>query len=137
MAEQAGSGRRGWLLPAVTFLVGVVLGGGVIAATTSGGSTDTGSVSPTASASPAVPPDPSPGAPPDDATVTVPGECVQLSEDSEDVLDLVEQAATAARDLDAAGLSQVVREMQDAQETLRKHAADCRDAAASPSPSAS
>ncbi len=125
-----------WWIPAATFVVGLLLGGSVIAATMSGDGTDTAasaaSPSPSTSLSPSSvgPGSPSPtGA--GDVTVTVPDQCLQLAQDSQQVLDLVNQAAAAARDLDAAKLADLVRQMQSRQDELSSQTSACRDAAQS------
>lgn len=134
-AETASTGRQAWWIPAATFVVGLVLGGGVIAATQSGGDAQAGgdtSSSPSASDSPSSPTDsPSPSGPAD-AVLTVPGECLQIAEDSQEVLDLVNDAVAAARDLDASALSDVVREIQAGQESLNEQTTLCRDSVEAP-----
>jgi hypothetical protein len=73
---------------------------------------------------------PTPGASgtalPATATVVVPAECLQVAQDSQALVDLTSQAASAARDLDAGRLSDVVRQIDEAQTTLRTHAEACR-----------
>ncbi|MEO7421987.1 MAG: hypothetical protein ABIU87_06285 [Ornithinibacter sp.] len=127
-------GRNSWWIPAATFLVGLVLGGGVIAATTSGGDTVAGgdtSSSPSTGASTGPTGSPSPSGPAD-AVVTVPGECLQVAEDSQKVLDLVNDAVAAVRDLDASALSDVVRKIQSSQEALSQQTTACRDSVEAP-----
>lgn len=124
------SGTRWWLIPAVTFLVGLVLGGGVIAlaglgsdGTPSAGSTTTPVPSPTRTTAP---------------DLVVPGDCVQVATDSQALLSLVDEAAQAARDLDAAKLSDLVAELRAQQQIVRDQAAACQSAAAAtPSPTTS
>lgn len=123
--------RNAWWIPAATFAVGLLLGGGVIAATMSGGDGDTSAGPPTASVSaPAASASPSSSS---EVTLTIPSECLQVAEDSQKVLDLVNDAATAVRDLDAARLSDIVRDLQVGQKTLSDQAAACRDSAEPPS----
>lgn len=126
-------GARFWMImvPAVAFLLGVALGAIVVAA----GSTESGataSTSPGASASTSAPPGTSSStserAP---ATITVPGACLQVADDSQRLLDLVNQIAAAARDLDAARLSDLVRQVQDAQTVLQRDTQACRSAGVS------
>lgn len=134
MAESTQTKGASWWIPAATFVVGLVLGGGVIAATTSGddgGTANAASTSPSASAGAPVASD-SPSTPAD-ATLTVPGECLKVAEDSQKVLDQVNDAVAAVRDLDASALSDVVREIQTSQETLTKQTAACRDSVEAPS----
>ncbi len=123
--------RNAWWIPAATFAVGLLLGGGVIAATMSGDDADTSAGPPTASAS--VPAASVSSSSPSGVTLTIPSECLQVAEDSQKVLDLVNDAATAVRDLDAAGLSDIVRDLQVGQEDLSAQAAACRDSGEPPS----
>jgi hypothetical protein len=119
-------GPVGWLIPAVTFLVGLVLGGLVIGLLRSdfgdGDGSAAGTTPSTASATPA--PSTSLAEP-----ITIPGECVQIASDSQQLLDLVDQAVTAARDLDAEQLSSIVSQLQDQQQRVRDQAAACQQAA--------
>lgn len=118
-------GSRFWVVPALTFLIGVVLGGAVIWATQTGGgggaeaggasSTTTSTSTSTTTGSP-------------DTTITVPGECLQVADDSQKLLGLVNDAVGAVRDLDASKLSDVVQQMRDAQEALRASTSACREA---------
>lgn len=120
------TGRSTWLIPALTFLVGLVLGAVVIGVTRSGdgGSTassaDSGS-SATASATPSA------TAPTrDGATIVVPGQCLELADGTQSALDLVTKAAQAARDLSASKLNTVVRQLQDQQSELQTLVTACR-----------
>ena len=56
----------------------------------------------------------------------MPAECLEVAGDSQNLVDLTQQAAAAARDLDAARLSDIVRQIDTAQSTLRSHADACR-----------
>jgi hypothetical protein len=117
-------GSRWWLIPALTFLVGLVLGGVVVGAMRGGNAGSTAEVAPSTSAVPT--PSASGTALPATATVVVPAECLQVAQDSQALVDLTSQAASAARDLDAGKLSDVVRQIDEAQTTLRTHAQACR-----------
>lgn len=124
-------GRQRWFIPVITFVVGLLLGGLVIGAVRSGGS---GSTVPDASTSPTVAatgPASGSTAAPTTATVVVPAECLKVSEDATALNDLVRRAVTAARDLDASALSEVVREIDTAQAALRQHAEACKNVQAS------
>ncbi len=119
---------RFWLIPALTFLVGLVLGGAVIAAVGSGGdgavTGSGGTSSSTTSAPSTLTTSTSP-----DATVTVPSACLQVADDSQALLGLVSNAVGAVRDLDAARLSDIVRQLRDAQNALSETATRCQEAA--------
>ncbi len=126
-------GRQWWFVPVMTFVVGVLLGGVVVGATRSGGPGP--SVQPTASTSPTGAAGEgsasggdtaSGGTGPTTATVVVPAQCLRLSDDATTLNDLVTRAVTAVRDLDAATLSGIVRELDSAQTALRTHADACR-----------
>ena len=143
-ARGGGEGRArrlSWLLPALTFVVGVALGAVVVSAVNSAGS---GAGTTAGSARPATPgpgpagarATPSPGTS-GDLTVTVPAECAALADDARDAANLLEQAATAARDLDAKALADVARRMQDARDRLAAQADACGGAAPSASVSSS
>ena len=121
-------GRQHWFIPVITFVVGLLLGGLVIGALRSGdsGTTPLASASPTASATGT-----GGTAAPTTATVVVPAECLQVSDDAAVLNDLAKRAVTAARDLNAGELSAVVREIDTAQTALRKHADACRAVQAS------
>jgi hypothetical protein len=99
--------------------------GGLFVGALRGGSTDpTADVAPSASTAPT--PSASGTALPATATVVVPAECLQVAQDSQALVDLTSKAASAARDLDASKLSDVVRQIDEAQKTLRNHADACR-----------
>jgi hypothetical protein len=123
--------RAPWLIPALTFLVGLLLGGVVIGLLRSGTAT-TASPEPAATSTPSGPaaPTSSPAGP-----ITIPAECVQIATDSQQLLTLLDEAVGAARDLDAGKLSGIVAQLQDQQERVSTQAAACR-AAAGASPSA-
>jgi hypothetical protein len=122
-----------WLLPAITFVVGVALGAVVIGVTGTG-SGPTSSPTPPANSRPATTTG-TPSASATAVTVTVPEPCLRLADDSRNVLALVDDAAAAARDLDASKLSGIVRQLQAAQSTLKDRAAACQQAAQTSSPS--
>ncbi len=124
-----GMGGRWWALPAATFLVGVVLGAGVLWASSG---TDSGlraggpSSSTSKSSSPSVVTLTATVAP--SATLSVPRTCLKVADDSKAVTDIVTQMVSAARDLDASKLSDLLRQLQTAQTTLGEDAATCKEA---------
>ncbi|MEO7234956.1 MAG: hypothetical protein ABIW80_06240 [Lapillicoccus sp.] len=61
------------------------------------------------------------------ATVRVPAACIKVADDSKKVADLANQAVSAARDLDAAKLSDLVRQMGEAQNILTQDGNACRE----------
>lgn len=119
--------RRFLLVPAITFLLGLVLGGVLIGVANLGpdGADGTGEAAPAPATSSATPTD--------DVTVTVPRPCVDVAERSEEVLDLVQRAAAAVGDLNARELGTIVDEMQALEPEVRENAAACQELATAPS----
>ena len=122
--------RRGlstlsWLLPAATFLVGLVIGFAVW-----GAADDDGDGGSQAQGTPSVTDSPVTG---DDngrtATVTVPQSCLDAIEESEQSLNLLEEAVQAIGDLDAALLQEIVDDLQGASERIRDLGDECRELA--------
>jgi hypothetical protein len=136
----AGAGRpagprhaRRWLLPAFMLVLGVIMGAVAVAALkpdsgplgsppgSAAGST------PTATSRPDVPIGPArPGTP--GATATVPAACAALAAEARRAAQLLDEAATAARDLDAGRMADIVRRMQDARDALTSQSSACTDA---------
>lgn len=112
------------VLPAATFVVGLVLGGGFIALTSGDAGSD-GAAQPTSA-----PTSTDPNASSSGLTVTVPGSCVDAAELSQDVLDLADRAASAIQDLDAGQLQSLLSDMEDLQQAVRDAADRCREDAA-------
>lgn len=125
----AGSGRP-WALIAAAFVVGALLGGLVIGLARSGsGSTSasapvTSTVTVTSTASPT-------GASTGGATIAVPQQCLQVASDAQQLAQVADQAVAAARDLNAAKLSDLVRQLDSAQTALRADGQACKDAGGS------
>jgi hypothetical protein len=120
--------RRGlstlsWLLPAATFLVGLVIGFAVW-----GAADDDGDGGSQAQGTPSVTDSPVTG---DDngrtATVTVPQSCLDAIEESEQSLDLLEEAVQAIGDLDAGRLQELVGDLQGASERIRELGEECQE----------
>ena len=123
------AGGAPWLIPALTFLVGVLLGGVIIWVSTSGSGSGLNTAIPTATET--VIPSDGTSSSGTDATLSVPAQCLQVADDSKAVVDLVNESVAAARDLDASKLSDLVRQIQAAQQTLQADATSCRLAKAS------
>lgn len=131
---RSGPSRLGILVPAIALVVGLALGGAFVALTGFGVTQDSASGAQaggqaTLSSSP-TDATTTLGPTPTDLLVTVPSECLLLTEDSQKLLDLVDQAVTAARDLDATALSGIVSQLQQAEVQLRAQTDACRSAAA-------
>lgn len=132
LASTAAPGRRrgGAAMVVFALIVGALIGAGVVAATQSNDDparVDVGSTSSPATAAsgetPSVGPTPSPT-----TAAVIPAICMNLADDAQVIVDLSTQAAVAARDLKASALSSIVRELDSAQQQLRKDTAACRAA---------
>lgn len=125
--------ERSWLpalLPAITFLIGVALGGALIAVGTNAGGDD--SAAPHSTAAPA----PSGSASTSgDAVVTVPGACLDAANQAEEAFSLLRGGVTAIRDLDARRLQELVDQLQKLDPQVRSLVDECRAAAAVSTPS--
>lgn len=114
-----------WLLPAATFLVGLVIGFAVWGASGNDGD-DESQAQGRPSATDSTSPENGNG---QTATLTVPQSCLDAVEESELTLDLVDEAVQAIGDLDAARLQEIVDELQGASERIRDLGDECRESA--------
>lgn len=121
-------GRSFLLLPAATFVVGLVLGG-LVMWLGSSGRDGAGEGEPGPAATTAAVGEPSPAASPADRTVTVPGACVAAAERAQEVLDLAREAASAIAELDARRMQVLVNEMEDLEPVLRQSSQECQERA--------
>ena len=114
-----------WLLPVATFAIGLLIGFAVW--NTGGGSGGTNQAGPTTSA-PATTAQTSASA---GATVTVsvPQSCLDAVTESQQSLDLLNQATQAIADLDAARLQTIVDQLQTAAQRIQTLGDDCRASA--------
>ena len=125
---------RRWsvVLPAVTFLLGLLLGAVVVAA--SGDDEQDRTAAP---AAPKAAPTPSAEG---QLTVRVPGPCLRAAEAAEQAYAVLEQGVAAARDLDARRLQELVDTVQRERPQVEALVRACREQAAaalvSPAPSA-
>jgi hypothetical protein len=119
------------LIPALTFIVGLVLGGALVWVGSDRGDDDP-QAGPGGAASPAATTPGNGGEPgatePTDVTVTVPSECVDAAEQAQEVLDLAQQAAQAIGDFDAQRLRSLVEEMEELEPAIRSSASACQEA---------
>lgn len=127
----ADGGQRFWVIPLATFVVGLVLGGGIIALSGLGSDDDSTADADQPDSTPSASPSPTSTGP---DSVTIPGDCIQIATDAQELLDLADQAVTAAGDLDADALSDIVAELRTSQETLSNQASICQEAAAQENP---
>ncbi len=121
----------GLLLPAVTFLVGIALGGAMIYATNGGD----GSESPDADSS-ATSSEPAPGEP-GDTLVTLPAACEQASAGVSEAYRLLRQALGQVRDFQADELAATLEELQTVDEETRPLVDECSEVSVSVSPTPS
>lgn len=120
------AGRPGnvwWLLPGLTFLCGLALGAVLVGVSTPDRSGVTTSSAPSATSTGA---GSATTGPRPDATVRVPGPCLEVAAQGERLVSLLDRAAGAIRDLDAAQLSGIVRQAGTLQAQLRDTTAACR-----------
>lgn len=117
--------RWGWLIPGVTFLVGLALGGVIVFAQQSG--SNTASSGGRATPNTTVTVTPPTGAPSSQvAVVQVPAACLSVADDAKAMVDIATNAVTAARNLDAASLATAVRQLDEAQKAVTASATACR-----------
>lgn len=124
--RQTGPGPWSWLLPALTFLGGVALGGVVVGVGFAGGDSTPTQV--TASPSTLAAPTTSPGANAD-VQVTVPGPCLDAADAAAQVARQLDEVANAAKNLDARRLQEIVNGFQQLQPKVQREAAQCRQLA--------
>lgn len=129
-SEGSGGPPRGWLLPVVTFVLGALIGVALMGLARSGSGDDQAKESPPAgsTASSAASPSQSPLT---TTAVVVPSACLAIADQAQELQGLMTTAATAARDLDASKLSDMVRQVGQVQAQIRASTADCRAAASS------
>lgn len=118
--------RLFWIVPVLTFVAGLLLGGGVIAAMDlgdderAGVSAEDGQAG-EATASPI---------PEGDSTITVPASCAEGLDRAQLALEAAESGVTALRELDTARLQKVFDDLQRIQPEVTRLARACRAAAA-------
>ena len=135
--DDTGRRARGalyWLVPALTFLIGLGLGAAVIAVTGDDGARE-GASPPAVSPSPTpTPGSPQPTTPTGDATIVIPAACIRTAEGAEQAAGLMRRAVEAARDLNAARLQEIVDQFESLQPEIQESAEACRVAAATALP---
>ncbi|HEY6744352.1 MAG TPA: hypothetical protein VI357_01410 [Mycobacteriales bacterium] len=116
--------RLFWIIPVLTFVVGLLLGGGVIAASKADGDDGTASTAQDRSgAGPTASPLPS-----GDATITVPASCADGLDRAERAFEAADAGLAALRDLDTAKVRQVLDELQRLRPEITRLAGACRTA---------
>jgi len=128
-ADQATGGRQRRagafvLVPAATFLVGLLLGAALVwVAQPSDG--DRGGA-PDVPASPGAGPSPSPTRPGETASPPASGACLRAARAAEDLVRLAREAAAALADLDTQRLQEIVSAMEELDRRIRPDAQECR-----------
>ncbi len=130
------SGWQRWalrLLPALTFVVGLVLGAVVVLAS------QPERDAPAASAEPSAAPPSAPGEGTADTVVTVPGACEDAAEDLTEATRLLDDVAAAVRDFRPDDLIGLLDQLEDLDAEVRSQTAECSrvDVSESASPEAS
>lgn len=121
--ERSGPSRAFWLVPALTFAVGLLLGALVVGAATSGDDAD-----PPAAQAMATP-DPTPAAG-GDLEIVVPASCLQAAEHADEIVEIMNRGVIAAGDLDAEAVQEALDELVEMRPTIEALIDQCREAAA-------
>lgn len=115
-------GRAFVVLPAATFLVGLLLGAGLVRLAFEGDNDDgdggagQASPSPSAAATPSASPD----------AIVVPGACTRAAREAGSTVALLRDALGAITDLDAARLADILDELEKLDQQIREDVATCR-----------
>lgn len=126
--DREGGGWWSLLLPTLTFVVGLALGGGLVYATSGGDAATTPEAAPSASPSPSV-------AEGGDTTVTLPAECEQASQRLTEAYGLLREAVGQVRDFDAGRLVETIDELQTVDEQTRPLVEACSQVSVGTAPS--
>lgn len=116
--------RRGCLLPIGALVLGLLVGGGSVGFVMNSRQAAPPPVVMTATPTP----------PQDLTSVNVPRACLDIAEEARILQDLLDSSVQAARDLDAAELSKLVRQIDEQQSALQAHAKRCRQGMETPVP---
>lgn len=125
--DREGGGWWSLLLPTLTFVVGLALGGGLVYATSGGDAATTPEAAPSASPSRSA----DAGG---DTTVTLPAECAQASEQITRAYGLLREAVGQVRDFDASRLVETIDELQTVDEETRPLVEACSQVSVGTSP---
>ena len=128
---RTGSGTWSWLLPALTFLAGCVLGA-VVVGVGVGGDEQPSASGPSAGAQASAGRDgqdgDGDGEVDDDLYVRVPASCLQGADSALRMVDRVDEVVAAVRDVDARRLQETVDEVQQVRRQVEQLASECRTA---------
>lgn len=128
----SGRGNRLFVLvPALAFLVGLLLGAAVMWVGWPDSGDSTSDQPPEAPASTGLT---SGTASPGEGDVIVPAACIRVADTAEEMLGLVREGAQSLGDLDTQRLQSIIDELEQLDAQLRIDADDCRPQRLSPSP---
>jgi hypothetical protein len=117
-------GRAFVLLPVLTFVAGMLLGGALVGVATDRGDPggNGGATSPSRTASP----QPSVTASADPDAIVVPGACAEAARNASQAVSLLRDAVAAIGELDAARLADILDDLEQLDRRIREDAAACR-----------
>jgi hypothetical protein len=123
--------RPAWVLPALLFVAGLLLGGVAVAAADLGDDSEpVATSSPSPSPSPSSSPSPSPtGTGTSDVNIRVPAPCIQVAEEADAAFDEVDALAAAIRDFDARELQEFLDRFQSLRPRIEGLSQQCRERA--------
>jgi hypothetical protein len=125
------SGARAWVVPALMFVAGLLLGGVAVAAVGIDGEEADPLAVPSVSPSPS--PSPSPddvdAGGPQDVNVRIPAACVQVAEEADAAFEDVDAFADAVRDFDARRLEEFLDRFQEVRPRIESLSEECRELA--------
>ena len=119
-------GGRSWVVPALLFVAGLLLGGVAVAATGLGD--DDPTAAPSVSRSPSPSPSPSPAVSdgPQDVNLRIPAPCVEVAREAEAAFQDVDAFAEAVRSFDARRLQEFLDEFQEVRPRIESLSAECQ-----------
>jgi hypothetical protein len=123
------SGARRWVVPALLFVAGLLLGGVAVAATNLGSGDSDPIATPSVSPSPSPSPSPATTDGPQDVTVRIPSSCVQVAEEADAAFDDVDAFAEAVRSFDARQLQDFLDRFQEVRPRIESLSQQCQEAA--------
>lgn len=123
------SGARSWVVPALLFVAGLLLGGVAVAAVGLGSDENDPVAVPSASPSPSPSPTPDVTDGPQDINVRVPAPCVQVAEEADAAFQDVDAFAEAVRSFDARRLQDFLERFQEVRPRIESLSEQCQQLA--------
>lgn len=120
------SAARKWVVPALLFVAGLLLGGVAVAAAQMNGGDEPLAVQPSVSPSPSPSPTPSRSTGAQDVMVRIPAPCVQVAEEADAAFEDVDAFAQAVRDFDARRLQEFLDRFQEVRPRIESLSEECR-----------